>query len=87
MSSTLPNPRDVLAKKIPCLRTGKPADIGSAVVFLASDEASYITGITLRVDGGLILAGMPEWRDPENSRENDVGWVARKRELTFAEEE
>ena len=83
----MPNPREVLARKIPCLRTGKPADIGNAVVFLASDEASYITGVTLRVDGGLILAGMPEWRDPENNRDNDVGWVARRRELTFAEDE
>ncbi|MBO4406645.1 MAG: SDR family oxidoreductase [Clostridia bacterium] len=83
----LPNPREVLKRKIPCLRTGKPADIGNAVVFLASDEASYITGVTLRVDGGLILAGMPEWPDPRNSREDDVGWVGRKIDLTFSEEE
>jgi NAD(P)-dependent dehydrogenase (short-subunit alcohol dehydrogenase family) len=41
-------------------RSGEPVDIGEAVAFLASPEASYITGITLRVDGGLILPGMPE---------------------------
>jgi NAD(P)-dependent dehydrogenase (short-subunit alcohol dehydrogenase family) len=31
---------------------GKPEDIAQAVVFLASDEASFITGVTLPVDGG-----------------------------------
>jgi 3-oxoacyl-[acyl-carrier protein] reductase len=33
-------------------RIAQPADIGAAVVFLASDEARWITGDTLRVDGG-----------------------------------
>jgi NAD(P)-dependent dehydrogenase (short-subunit alcohol dehydrogenase family) len=35
-------------------RLGRPADIASAVVFLASDEAAFITGQTLCVDGGLL---------------------------------
>lgn len=51
---------DELGEAIPLGRAGTPEDIGNAVVFLASDKASYITGITLRVDGGLILPGMPE---------------------------
>ena len=54
---------DSLGRKIPLGRSGLPEDIGRAVVFLASDKASYITGVTLRVDGGLILPGMPE--DPD----------------------
>lgn len=40
------------AKDIPLRRIGKPEDIGNAAVFLASDEASYITGTDLLVDGG-----------------------------------
>jgi NAD(P)-dependent dehydrogenase (short-subunit alcohol dehydrogenase family) len=36
------------------LRLGKPSDIAAAVVFLASDEAAFITGQTLCVDGGLL---------------------------------
>ena len=51
---------DLLGPRIPLGRVGTPEDIGQAVAFLASDKASYITGITLRVDGGLILPGMPE---------------------------
>lgn len=52
---------------IPIGREGTPADIGDAVVFLSSDEAKYITGITVRVDGGLILPGMPESNAPERN--------------------
>lgn len=48
------------AEKVPLGRLGHPFDVGNAAHFLASDEASYITGITLRVDGGLILPGVPE---------------------------
>jgi len=49
-----------LGKRIPLGREGTPNDIGNAVAFLVSDKASYITGTTLQVDGGLILPGMPE---------------------------
>ncbi len=52
-----------LGRKIPLRRVGTPEDIGEAVHWLASDAASYITGISLRVDGGLILPGMPEKED------------------------
>ena len=41
------------ASKIPLGRLGAPADIASAVTFLASDAASYITGQVLAVNGGM----------------------------------
>lgn len=53
-----------LGKRVPLGRMGTPEDIAKAVAFLASEDASYITGITLRVDGGLILPGMPERVNP-----------------------
>lgn len=45
-----------LLAKLPKKRLGQPEDIGVAAVFLASDEADYVTGATLNVDGGW-LAG------------------------------
>ena len=45
--------RDEWESKIPLRRLGTPADIASAVCFLASDEASYITGHVLAVNGGM----------------------------------
>lgn len=44
-----------LAEDIPLGRTGTPDDVANSVLFLLSDQASYITGVTLPVDGGLPL--------------------------------
>ena len=44
-----------LATKIPMGRLGEADDIASAVLFLVSDSASYITGQTLNVDGGMVM--------------------------------
>jgi len=46
---------DEWAAKIPLKRLGTPDDIAAAVAFLASDEASYITGQVLAVNGGMYL--------------------------------
>jgi len=50
-----PEARDALNGLIPLERLGKTSDIASAVVFLASDHASYITGQVLVVDGGMVM--------------------------------
>jgi glucose 1-dehydrogenase len=47
--------------RIPWGRLGTPEDVGQVVAFLVSDEADYVTGATLRVDGGMLLGlALPE---------------------------
>ncbi|NOI24396.1 beta-ketoacyl-ACP reductase [Vibrio mediterranei] len=46
---------DHMKSKTPLGRMGKPQDITNGVAFLASDNASFITGQTLKIDGGLVI--------------------------------
>jgi NAD(P)-dependent dehydrogenase (short-subunit alcohol dehydrogenase family) len=48
-----PQERDVISARIPMARFGTPLEIGAAVAFLASDDAAYVTGQVLYVDGGI----------------------------------
>jgi 2-hydroxycyclohexanecarboxyl-CoA dehydrogenase len=50
-----PNLREALTKAIPFRRLGQPADVANVVAFLASDEASFVTGQTVSVSGGLTM--------------------------------
>jgi 3-oxoacyl-[acyl-carrier protein] reductase len=47
--------RDEIAAGIPLGRFGEPSEMAAAVAFLASDEAAYVTGVVLPVDGGLSM--------------------------------
>lgn len=56
MSKKIPEAhREMLLQRIPLQRLGQVEDIASAVVFLASEKASYITGQTLHVNGGMYM--------------------------------
>jgi 3-oxoacyl-[acyl-carrier protein] reductase len=64
---TMPDPKlladfiEKFVQRIPMKRLGDPSEIGGAAVFLATDDASYITGSTIDVNGG---AGAPVPSDP-----------------------
>ena len=47
--------KDTIMNTIPLKRLGNPEDVANAVAFLASEEASYITGQVINVDGGMVM--------------------------------
>ncbi len=47
--------REAILQRVPAARLGSGADVGAAVVYLASDEAAYVTGQTLHVNGGMAM--------------------------------
>ena len=50
--------KEELKKRVPLGRLGSPQDVAEAVAFLASEEAGYITGQVLVVDGGMAMSGL-----------------------------
>jgi NAD(P)-dependent dehydrogenase (short-subunit alcohol dehydrogenase family) len=56
-----PEHREVLLAETPVGRLGLPADVAGTVAFLLSDEASYITGHAVMIDGGSTIHGHPRW--------------------------
>ncbi len=74
---------------IPMKRSGTPRENGELIAFLASENATYITGVTVRVDGGLILPGPPEgwtedvkWHNPAWIESHYEGAMKRLKEET-----
>lgn len=60
--------RAATARSVPIGRIGEPREAANAILFLASDEASYITGVELNVDGGRAVelnSGAADWEDQD----------------------
>lgn len=56
MTDVLPDKvKEAMLADIPLGRAGEPADVAKAALFLASDQAAYITGQVLKVDGGMVM--------------------------------
>lgn len=58
-----PDRLDKLARWYPLGRVGAPEDVANAALFLASDQAAWITGVALPVDGGLLAGNLPMTRE------------------------
>jgi len=61
-----PGQLDRLAGMYPLGRVGEPEDIAAAVAFLGSDDAAWITGITLPVEGGVLTGPATGWMGPQS---------------------
>ena len=48
--------KKIFTDKIPLGRFGEPEEVASAILYLASDEASFVTGVVLDVNGGILMA-------------------------------
>jgi 3-oxoacyl-[acyl-carrier protein] reductase len=56
MTNVLKNEvKDAFTARIPLARFGEPKEVAEAVAFLLSDHSSYITGETLKVNGGMLM--------------------------------
>lgn len=66
----------MLVRQTPVGRWGKPRDVAKLVAFLLSEDAGYINGEGIMIDGGSTLHGFPRWYALDYSRENACDWEA-----------
>lgn len=64
----------MLKTTTPLGRWGKPEEIGKLVVFLASEDADFINGQAINIDGGITLPTVPAWFPLNYTRTNSVDW-------------
>src|SRR3989442_12787718 len=65
---------DWVSKMAPMGRIGQPQELVPALLFLASDASSFITGQTIAIDGGLSASGAPRWPDDVSDLMAETGF-------------
>jgi NAD(P)-dependent dehydrogenase (short-subunit alcohol dehydrogenase family) len=67
--------RDMLTKNTPVGRWGQPEEVAKLVCFLLSEDAAYINGESIMIDGGSTLHSFPKWFSLDYSKENHQEWT------------
>lgn len=67
--------RAAIEAATPLARVAEPADIAAAACFLASDEAAFVTGTELLIDGGQTVHALPQWFAADAREGSDAGWA------------
>jgi NAD(P)-dependent dehydrogenase (short-subunit alcohol dehydrogenase family) len=75
----------MLVRQTPAGRWGRPEDVAKLVAFLLSDDASYINGEGIMIDGGSTLHGAPRWYGLDYTKENEADWEALFAEYPYRE--
>ena len=68
--------RRMLVRETPVGRWGEPRDVAKLVAFLLSDDAGYINGEDIMIDGGSTLQGAPRWYSFDYTKKNELDWEA-----------
>jgi NAD(P)-dependent dehydrogenase (short-subunit alcohol dehydrogenase family) len=66
--------RELITANTPVGRLGVPVDVANLVTFLASDEAAYINGQSIMIDGGQTINGHPRWFQSDYRRAHEENW-------------
>lgn len=69
-----PEWRRMLERQTPVGRWGRPSDIAKLVAFLLSEDAGYINGEGIMIDGGSTLHGFPRWYSLDYTKKNTADW-------------
>jgi NAD(P)-dependent dehydrogenase (short-subunit alcohol dehydrogenase family) len=76
--------RRMLVRETPVGRWGEPRDVAKLVAFLLSDDASYINGEDIMIDGGSTLQGAPRWYSFDYGKTNELDWDAQFKRWPYA---
>lgn len=68
--------RRMLVRQTPVGRWGRPEDVAKLVAFLLSEDAGYINGEGIMIDGGSTLHGFPRWYSLDYTKQNECNWEA-----------
>lgn len=70
-----PKFQKMLKSTTPLGRWGNPEEVGKLVAFLASDDADFINGQAINIDGGITLPTVPAWFPIDYTKSNEVDWI------------